>query len=71
MIFVATSTRRTASSTSWNGRAELTTIIGCDEAVRKNALRHRQLSSIGEQLVIARGRRLSIARMIEQLKARS
>jgi hypothetical protein len=29
------------------------------------------LSSIGEQLVIARGRRLSIARMIEQLEARS
>jgi hypothetical protein len=26
---------------------ELTTIIGCDEAVRKNPLRHRQLSSIG------------------------
>jgi len=50
---------------------ELTTIIGCDEAVRKNPLRQRQLSSIGEQLVIARGRRLSITRMIEQLEARS
>ena len=50
---------------------ELTTIIGCDEAVRKNPLRLRQLSSIAEQLAIARGRRSSIARMIGQLEARS
>jgi hypothetical protein len=49
---------------------ELTTIIGGDEAVRKNPLRQRQLSSIGEQLAIARGRRSSIASMIEQLEAR-
>jgi hypothetical protein len=44
---------------------ELTIIIGCDEAVRTNPLRHRQLSSIGEQLATARGRQSSIARMIE------
>ncbi len=50
---------------------ELTTIIGWDEAVRKNPLRQRQLSSIGEQLEIARGRQSSIARTIEQLVARS
>jgi hypothetical protein len=50
---------------------ELTTIIGWDEAVRKNPLRQRQLSSIGEQLEIARGRQSSIARTIEQLEARS
>ena len=49
---------------------ELTTIIGWDEAVRKNPLRQRQLSSIGEQLAIARGRQSSIAGMIEQLEAR-
>ena len=48
---------------------ELTTIIGWDEAVRKNPLRQRQLSSIGEQLAIARGRQSSIASMIEQLEA--
>ena len=49
---------------------ELTTIIGYDEAVRKNPLRQRQLSSIAEQLANARGRRSSIARVIEQLEAR-
>ncbi len=48
---------------------ELTTIIGCDEGVRKNPLRQRQLSSIAEQLAIARGRQSSIARVIEQLEA--
>jgi len=50
---------------------ELTTIIGYDEAVRKNPLRERQLSSIAEQLATARSRQSSIARMIEQLEARS
>ncbi len=50
---------------------ELTTIIGWDEAVRKNPLRQRQLSSIGERLEIARGRQSSIARTIEQLEVRS
>jgi len=50
---------------------ELTTIVGYDEVVRKNPLRQRQLSSITEQLTIARGRRSSIARVIEQLEARS
>jgi hypothetical protein len=50
---------------------ELTTIIGCDEGVRKNPLRQRQLSSIAEQFPIARGRQTSTARIIEQLEARS
>jgi hypothetical protein len=49
---------------------ELTTFIGSGEAVRKNPLRQRQLSSIGEQLAIARGRRSSIASMIERLETR-
>ena len=49
---------------------ELTRIIGWDEAVRKNPLRQRQLSSIGEQLAIARARQSSIASMIEHLDAR-
>ena len=49
-------------------RRELTTIISSDEAVRRNPLRQRQLSSIGEQLAIARGRRSSIASMIERLE---
>ena len=49
---------------------ELMTAIAWDEAARKNPLRQRQLSSISEQLVIARGRQSSIANMIEQLKAR-
>jgi len=49
---------------------ELTTIISCDEAVRKNPLRQRQLSSIAEQLTIARRRRSSITRVLEQLDAR-
>ena len=49
---------------------ELTTIISCDEAVRKNPLRQRQLSSIAERLTIARRRQSSIARVIEQLEAR-
>ena len=50
---------------------ELTTIIGCDEFVWKNPLRQRQLSSITEQLAVARGRRSSVARVIEQLETRS
>jgi hypothetical protein len=50
---------------------ELTTIIGCDEAVRKNPLRQRQLSSIAEQLAIARDRQSTIAHVIELLEARS
>jgi hypothetical protein len=50
---------------------ELTTILDCDESVRKNPLRQRQLSSIAEQLTNARRRRSSIARVIEQLEAKS
>jgi hypothetical protein len=49
---------------------ELTTIIAWDTTLRKNPLRQRQLSSIDEQLAIARGRRSSIASIIEQLEAR-
>ena len=49
---------------------ELTTIMRWDEAVRKNPLRQRQLSLIGEQLAIARGRQSSIASMIAELEAR-
>jgi hypothetical protein len=49
---------------------ELTTIIGCDEAVRKNPLRQRQSSSVAAQLATARSRQASIARMIAQLQAR-
>ena len=50
--------------------SELTTIINWDESVRPNPLRGRQLSSIGEQLTIARGRQTSLAREIERLQAR-
>jgi hypothetical protein len=49
---------------------ELRTIIRWDESVRKNPLRQRQLSLIGEQLAIARRRQSSIASLIEQLEAR-
>ena len=44
-------------------------IIACDEAVRKNPLRQRQLSSIAEQLATARSKQSSIAHEIEQLEA--
>ena len=50
---------------------ELSTIIDWDEGLRKNPLRHRQLASIGEQLVIARGKQTSVARMIERLESRT
>jgi len=46
----------------------LATIIGCDEAIRENPLRQRQLSSIAEQLATARSRQSSIAHVIEQLE---
>jgi hypothetical protein len=47
---------------------ELTTIIKWDDAVRCNPLRGRQLTSIGEQLAIERGRKTSLARQIERLQ---
>ena len=47
---------------------ELTTIINWDEAVRSNPLRGRQLTSIGEQLAIERGRKTSLSRQIERLR---
>jgi PIN domain nuclease of toxin-antitoxin system len=49
---------------------ELATIIDWDEAVRRNPLRQRQLHSIGEQLALARGKRTSLARMIEKIEGR-
>ncbi len=49
---------------------ELSTIIDWDESVRRNPLRHRQLHSIGEQLTIARGKRTSLAQMIETIESR-
>jgi hypothetical protein len=49
---------------------ELSTIIDWDEGIRKNPLRHRQLASVGEQLAIARGKRTSVARMIERRESR-
>ena len=49
---------------------ELTTIIDWDQTIRRNPLRQRQLHSISEQLAIARGKRTSLARMIEKLDAR-
>ena len=48
---------------------ELANIVDWDESVRSNPLRGRQLSSIGEQLVIARGRQTSLAREIDRLQA--
>jgi hypothetical protein len=49
---------------------ELSMIIDWDEAVRRNPLRERQLHSIGEQLALARGKRTSLARMIEEMAGR-
>lgn len=46
---------------------ELATIIDWDEAVRRNPLRERQLRSIGEQLALARGKRTSLALMIQNM----
>jgi hypothetical protein len=47
---------------------ELVTIIKWDDSVRANPLRGRQLTSISEQLAIARGRKTSLARKIERLQ---
>jgi len=47
---------------------ELTTIIKWDESVRSNPLRGRQLTSIGQQLAIERGRKTSLSRQIERLR---
>ena len=47
---------------------ELTTIINWDDSVRSDPSRGRQLTSIGEQLAIARGRQTSLARQIERLQ---
>ncbi len=49
---------------------ELSTIIDWDEAVRRNPLRQRQLHSIGEQLALARGKRTSLAQMIDKMEGR-
>ena len=50
---------------------ELGTILDWDEAVRRNPLRQRQLRSIGEQLALARGKRSSLARLIEEREGRA
>jgi hypothetical protein len=47
---------------------ELTTIIDWDDSVRSNPSRGRQLTSIGEQLAIARGRQTSLVREIERVQ---
>ena len=49
---------------------ELVTIISYDEAVRSNPLRGDQLTSIGEQLALARHQRVSLTRQIERLETR-
>ncbi len=49
---------------------ELVTIISYDDAVRSNPMRGEQLTSIGEELAVERGRRLSLARQIERLATR-
>ena len=50
---------------------EIVTIIRYDDAVRANPLRGNQLTSIGEQLALARHHRISLARRIERLEARA
>ncbi len=50
---------------------ELTTIINWDDSVRSNPLRGRQLTCIGEQLAIARGKKTSLAREIERIQMRA
>ncbi len=49
---------------------ELVTIINYDDFVRSNPLRGDQLSSIGEQLNLARCHKMSLARRIERLGTR-
>ena len=50
---------------------ELVTIISYDESMRSNPLRGDQLSSIDEQLTLARHQRVSLARRIERLETRT
>ena len=50
---------------------ELVTIINYDDSVRSNPLRGDQLSSIGEELTLARHHRMSLARRIERLETRA
>jgi hypothetical protein len=50
---------------------ELITIISYDDAMRSNPSRGDQLTSIGEQLALARSHRVSLARQIERLEARA
>lgn len=50
---------------------ELVTIINYDNSVRSNPLRADQLSSIGEELTLARHHRMSLARRIERLETRA
>lgn len=46
---------------------ELVSIICYDDEVRSNPLRGAQLTSIGEELDVARHRSMSLARRIERL----
>jgi hypothetical protein len=50
---------------------EIVTIISYDDSMRPNPLRGVQLTSIGEQLALARHRRVSLARQIRRLEARA
>lgn len=50
---------------------ELSTIISYDEAMRSNPLRGEQLTSIAEQLALARHRRMALARQIDRLRTRA
>ena len=50
---------------------ELVTIINFDEAMRSNPLRGDQLTSIGAQLALARGRWVALARRIARLETRA
>ena len=49
---------------------ELKIIIDWDDSVRPDPQRGRQLTSIGEQLAIARIKRTALARRIERLQTR-
>lgn len=47
---------------------ELTAIINWDDSMRSNPLRGRQLTCIGDELAVARGRKSSLARTIERIE---
>jgi hypothetical protein len=51
-------------------RQELTMIIDWDSDLRGDPLRQRQLTSICEQLDLARGRQSSTSRLIDRMQSR-